>query len=845
MELPFAALHQLCVSMLDRLATLPDPQRDAATTAFGLTSGTRPDRLLIGLAVLHLLSAVSDDGPLLCIVDDAHWLDRESAHTLAFVARRLQADPVAIVFATRWPMEDLAGLPELRVGRLHDSDAQSLLYAVLPVPLDERIRDRVVAETQGNPLALIEWPRGLTPADLAGGFGMPTSMAITSRIEESFRRRMDELPSPSRRFLTVAAAEPSGDNAIVWRAATALGIGRHDAVPAVDAGLVELGVRVWFRHPLVRRAAYRSASSTDRRAAHRELADATDPDLDPDRRAWHRALAASAPDEDVAGALERSAGRVRARGGVAAAGALLERSVALTVDPSRRADRMLAAAAAHLEAGSFEVAAGLLAAAEATPLDDVRRARLELLQAVHAVTGGDVRDAPGLFLRAAKRFEPLDVDVARNTYLQAVTSAVYVGSLGRDVGIAEAARAASGFPMSNEPNANEWLLLGLALATVEGPGAAARALRRALETTPRDSFGVEAIHWLGYQCAAATVLWDNDALHELAVRHVTSTREIGALNMLPTALNTLALVCVFEGDLDGAAAAIDEATHIVAVTGSHLVPSVDATRAGLQGEDDAERVVDAQIATARAEGHGLALKSALWARATLLNGTGDYERALVAATEAMAHPWEWVSQLSFHELVEAATRCRRFAVANLALERLAETVAASGSDWAVGIQRRSQALVAPDAVAEGLFGEAIERLRRTSIRPELARAHLLYGEWLRRQNRRVDARAQLRTAWEMLAAMKIERFAERARRELLATGETVRKRTADSIDELTAQESRIARLAADGLRNPEIGSQLFISPRTVEWHLRKVFTKLQVTSRRELREALPRHGPAA
>jgi DNA-binding CsgD family transcriptional regulator len=837
MEIPFAALHQLCASMLDRLDALPEPQRDAARTAFGLTVGAAPDRLLIGLALLNLLSAVSDDGPLLCVVDGAHWLDRASTQALTFVARRFQADPVCVVFATCWLVPDLAEFPELVVDGLHDRDALTLLSRVLQVPVDVRVRERIVAETRGNPLALVEWPRDMTPAELAGGFGMPALLPMPGQIQESFRRRIAELPPATHRFLTVAASEPTGDPVIVWRAASALDVGPDDPSPAIDAGLIELGVRVSFRHPLVRSAAYASATLADRQAAHRALAQATDAESDPDRQAWHRALGSPGPDEEIATALEQSADRARARGGLAASAALIERSVALTLDPARRAQRLLAAAAAHLEAGSLETAAGLMASADASPLDDMSRAQLDVLRARHAMFGADTRDGPGLWLRAAKRLEPLDLDLARVAHIQAMAAA---GTVDGGVSLRETSEAALACPRPPLCTTKEWILIGHAQFTVEGPAIAAPTLRRALQAPVDDTALAQVTHWLGQQLVAASLLWDFDALRELAVRYVETARELGALTVLPFGLNSLAHSLLFEGDLDAAASSLAEATQILDANGSNrLYATSVAIHSGLQGAEGASRVIEDQIARARAS-HGFRLASVLWAAAILYNGLGQYEAAFGFATEASECVWARSAPAYMHELIEAAARCGQTAAGAAALERLKENTMPSGTDWAIGIQRRSEALLAEGTAAEDCYRDAIDHLSRTAIRPELARAHLLYGEWLRRQNRRVDARAQLRTAHQMLTDMGIEAFAERARNELLATGETVRKRTVDLYAELTSQEDHIARLAADELTNAEIGSQLFISPRTVEWHLRKVFTKLDVSSRRQLRAALVR-----
>ena len=844
MELPFAALHQLCAPMLDRLEELPDPQRGAARAAFGLAAERSPDRLLIGLAVLSLLSSASNDGPVLCVIDDAHWLDQESAQALTFVARRLLADPVGMLVGIRRSHPGFEGLPELVLEGLHDGDAHTLLSGVLHVPLDERVRDRIVAETHGNPLALVDWPRGLTPAELAGGFGLPASLPMSGRIEESYRRRVVELPPMTRQFLTVAAAEPAGDPVIVWRAASALGITAPDANPAVDDGLIEIGTRVWFRHPLVRTAAYSAATVGDRQAAHRALADVTDPVSDPDRRAWHRALGSPGPDEEIAQELEYSAERARSRGGFAAAGALLERSMSLTLDPARRARRCLGAAAAHLEAGSFDLAASLLASIDTDSLDELGRAYADLLRARHAVFGGDLRDAAESQLRAAMRLEAVDLQFAALTYVSAMGAATLAESFGRGAGIVDIAQVALRCPQPEVPTMIDWLRMGLAMVTVDGPAAAGPALRHALEPTGPDGVAAQPSQYHGFQVAAAVVLWDCDAYRDVVSAQVQAARESGSLAMLPSALNSLAQLRVFEGDLDAAASAIAEADEISNLTGSNLVASAAALHAAIRGDDGAAMRIAEQMTRAQAEGLGMALKTAQWATAMLHNGLGQYEQALTAGRDAIAHRWEWGSQLFFNELIEAAARCGHAGVGAAALEQLAETVEPSGTDWGLGIQRRSQALLAPDGSAEALYRESIDRLARTRLRPQLARSRLLYGEWLRRANRRVDARAELRTAHDMFVEMGIHGFAERARRELLATGETVRKRSVDSFDELTPQEAHIARLAADGCTNTEIGAQLFISPRTVEWHLRKVFTKVGVTSRRELRDALPRHAGA-
>jgi hypothetical protein len=449
MELAFAGLHQLCAPLLDHVGRLPDPQQEALRTVFGLNAGPPPDRFLVGLAVLSLLSEAAGEQPIICVIDDEQWLDRASAQTLTFAARRLAAEPVGVVFATREPGAELAGLPGLAVQGLREHDARALLDSALTGPLDARVRELIVAETRGNPLALLELPRGLTQADLAGGFGLPGAVPLTGPIEDSFGRQLEALPAQTRRLLVLAAADPSGNRPLVWRAAERLGIPLAAAQPAREAGLVDFGARVRFRHPLVRSAAYRSAPVADRQEAHRALAEETDPAMDPDRRAWHRAQAAAGPDEEVAAELERSAGRAQARGGLAAAAAFLERSVLLTADRARRGERTVVAAQANLQAGSFGRAMELLAAAEAEPLDELQAARADLLRGQMAFASGLGNDASPLLLKAAARLEPLDLDLARETYLNAWVAAQFAWRLA-DAGdlreVSRAARAAPGPP---------------------------------------------------------------------------------------------------------------------------------------------------------------------------------------------------------------------------------------------------------------------------------------------------------------------------------------------------------------------------------------------------------------
>jgi DNA-binding CsgD family transcriptional regulator len=844
MELAFASLHQLCAPMLDRLDQLPVPQRDALKVVFGLATGPVPDLFLVGLAVLTLVSGLAEEQPLLCVVDDSQWLDQASARTLGFVARRLRADPVVLVFGARDLNLDLHGLPQLEVHGLRNGDARALLGTVTRSVLDARVLDRIVAETRGNPLALLELPRGLTATQLAGGFGLLDAEALPGRIEDTFLRRLAELPPSAARLLLVAAAEPVGDPALIWRAAEGLGVDVSAAVYTGD--LIRIDNRLTFRHPLVRSAVYRSASVQDRRATHLALAEVTDPETDPDRRAWHLAAAAAGPDEAVALELERSAGRVRARGGLAAAAAFLRRAVALTQDPVRRVERSLAAAQASLHAGAFDAALGLLSTVQGAALDPLASARIDLLRAQVASARAGT-DAPARLLKAATHLEPLDVALARETYLDAWGAALFAGSLAGDDTLAQVSQAAMAAPAPpGDPLPSDLLLDGLACLITEGRAAAAPKLRRAVDAFQAGSVSVEkGLQWGVLASSAAVELWDFDSWEAIITRQMDLARETGALAPLSIALNGVGIVVSWRGDFARADQVIAEADAVTEATGTRIAPYGALLRVALAGDEGvAQRRIDTALRDATADGEGLGIQYARWAAAVLANGLGRPADALVAAQAAAdAQPELFVSSWALPELIEAATRSDQRDLAAAALERLAASTAPGASDWGLGVTARGRALLAGDDSAEEHHREAIERLTRTPLAPEIARARLLYGEWLRRDGRRRDARGQLRKAYESFRLIGMEAFAERARQELLATGETVRLRTASTRDELTSQEHQIALLARDGLSNPEIGARLFLSPRTVEWHLRKVFAKLNINSRRELGNVLPAQAP--
>jgi DNA-binding CsgD family transcriptional regulator len=842
MELPFAILHQLCAPMLDLLGRLPEPQRDALSIVFGRSTGPRPGPLLVGLAVLSLISECAVEEPLLCVVDDCQWLDKETAQTISLVARRLPSEAIGLVFGTREIGDEFQGLPHLEVRGLSTADARALLGSAIGFMLDVRVLDRIMVETGGNPLALLELPRGLSAGQLADGFGLSGPHSLPGRIEKSFVRQAGSLSAETRTLLLIAAAEPVGDPMLVWRAVERAGIEISAAESAEMEGLLTIGEHVTFRHPLVRSAIYRSASERERRAAHLALGEATDREVDPDRRAWHLAIAASSPDEYVAAELERSAGRAHARGGFTSEAAFMHRCVALTKDPKRRSERALAAAQASLQAGAFDTALVLMDAAEAGPLPQLGRARVDVLRAKMAHALGRGGDSPMLLLRAARALEPLDARLARETYLDAWSAAVLAGHLAVGAGLPEvslAARAA-GAPIG-PPRASDLLLDGLAQLYPGGRDAAVPMIERATSAFGDPGLDVEEmLSWGWLASIAAAVVWDAEGCGRIVSHLVKVARASGALADLEEALNTLCQVAALAGHLDRAASLMDEARAVQEAMGTLHAPYGMLALVALRGrEEEAIPLIDETIPSAMAKGQGIAVQYCYWARAVVLNALGRYEEALAAAEHASdVTPELYLASWALSERVEAATRSGNIASAIDALERLTLNTRGTDKGWGLGLLARARALTGQGGVAETCYREAIGQLGRTTVRTELARAHLVYGEWLRREGRRTDARRQLRTAEQMFSEIGMEGFADRAKRELLGTGEVVRRRTVDTTEALTRQERQIALLARDGLSNPEIGSRLFISARTVEWHLRKVFTKLDISSRKQLRTTL-------
>jgi DNA-binding CsgD family transcriptional regulator len=843
LELAFAGLHQLCLPMLDRADRLPEPQREALLVACGLIAGPAPDRFFVGLALLSLLSDLADETPLICLVDDLQWLDDASAKALGFAARRLAADPVGLVFSIRDSGAPVAGVRELPIDRLNDQDSRALLATALTGRLDEQVSELIVAESRGNPLALLELPRGLAPAELAGGFGLPSAIPLTGRIEDMFLRRLEALPDPTRRLLQLAAADPSGDRSLVERAAARLGIPGDASAAAAQAGLAEFsGGQVRFRHPLARSAAYRSASLDDRLVMHAALAEATDQQTDPDRRAWHRSQAAAGPDEDVAAELERSAGRALARGGLAAVAALLERSALLTPEPGPRAQRLLAAAQAKRDAGALDAALELLELVETGPPDGRRTAEATRLRGQIALDLNRAIDGARLLLSAAQGLEPFDIVLARETHLESLMAAIF---LSEDLA-AQAARAVPPDPELLRPA--DILVNALALRFLRPFAEIAPVYRDALTRLAAGSASEVPgrLQWrIGPAIGLiATDLLDDDAWATVSANQVNLARRSGALVQLQIALNNQAGALIFFGELAAAEQLLEEDRLIAEATGNPPVAISEMMAVAWRGQERrARELISARTRELTAVGMGRGANLGNYVSAILDNGIGQHEAARDALIWVVEDKSIGFRSLAIPELAEAASRTGDRHLVRAAHDWLAERVKLTPTEWALGAEARVRALLTDGDEADGAFRESIGHLGRTRLRAELARSHLLYGEWLRRKGRRADARQQLRTAHEMLGSMGIEAFAARAGRELAATGETVRKRTPETATALTPQEAHIARLARDGRTNSEIGTELFLSARTVEWHLGKIFTKLGVGSRRELPGALARLGP--
>lgn len=842
-ELAYAGVQQLCGPILAHIDRLPDPQKSALRVALGLREGAAPDRLLVSLAVLTLLGDAGAERPTICIIDDAQWVDHASLQALTFAARRLLADPVVMLFATRTPgaPQEVTGLPELNLNRLSHTHASALLSEVMPGQLDETVRENILAEADGNPLALLELRHAIAPAVLAGGYGLTAATPVGKRIEQEYDQRLHELPSATRTLLLIAAAEPTGDPTWLWAAAAQLHLDADAAVPAERSGLITAESRLRFRHPLVRSAVYRNASPSERRRVHAALADVIAGPAADEHRAWHRAHSASAPDEAVAVELVQSAERVRRRGGAAAAAAFLAYAVELTPDPVRRAERALDAAVSKLDAGDPEAATRLLAAVAGTE-DELLGARVHLLRAKIAFAAQRGRDAPPLLLTAAEQLRSLDPALARRTYLDALVAAMIVGRLAAEeqtsaAAIAAAARRAP--PASGPSTAEDLFLDGIVLRLTEGHAVATPLLQRAIgQYLEEDEAGIADPRSHDITLRVLLDLFDQDTYSSLNDRQLELLRAAGELTVLPAALTTCAGVCVTAGDFAQAASLLAQSETISTATGAPPHRSIQTYLAACRGQEElGKELARATIEDATARGEGSEITVVLFSLAILHNGLGQYDDAFAACTSALEYDDVGMYGHVLNEMVEAASRSGNMIAAENAAAQLIERGQATRTATALGYSARARALVTTGPAAEQEYVIAIRELERSPLQVMAARTHLIFGEWLRRENRRADARNELRVAYERFLHMGADGFAERARRELRAAGEAFPKEHGDrSTVTLTKQESYIARLAGDGYSNSEIASHLFISPRTVEWHLSKIFAKLGVASRRELRQ---------
>jgi DNA-binding CsgD family transcriptional regulator len=850
-ELGFSALHQVLNRFANGIDALPRPQAGALGAAFGLTDDSAPDLFLVGLAALTLLSNAAARRGLLIIIDDAQWLDRESATVLGFVARRLFAERIGLLVAFREPSElQLAfdGLPSVTVGALQKQASLELLALCVVAPIASHVRERILADAGGNPLALLELSQELSQDQLAGTELLPEPLAVGRQLEARFLRRVRGLPPETQTLLLVLAAEPTGDHILVRSAARQLGVGDDANVPAEAANLLSLGPPIDFRHSLIRSAVYHGATGADRRRAHEALAAAIDVDRDPDRRAWHRAAATGVPDEDVANELERAANRAQNHGGYAASAALLARAAQLTPEPSRRALRFLGAARADITAGSSVRAHANLALARPGLRDAALVAQSRRLEATILfvdVSLGSRGSSSGLgrheeivsiMVNAALALGPLDMRVARETVLDAFPMAIYFETL-TSTSIADVGRAAKSLKLPSDiaPSSLDLVLDALAELFAEGFGSAVPLLRRGVAAVRADPEVPGFSRRMRLGCWAALALSDDDAVRALAGESAAVSRDRGELQVLAEALNYLGWSEVRVGSLSAADVYFTESNGIEAfLRRSGLAEANKLIVSAWRGREAVVRAA-APILEKGARDLGLGLVVALTESAVMLLelGLGNYHAASERPTGELGGD---VALGAFRaaDVIEAHARGGDRDVAYSALAWLSERALANESPLDLGLLARSRALLGADSEAEAHFREAVVRLGASGGSLHLARAQLLYGEWLRRQNRRVDARSQLTAAVDVFESMGIKGFAERARIELLATGARARRRIDETRHDLTPQEEQIARLAADGATNPEIAARLFISANTVEYHLRKVYRKLDIKSRRDL-----------
>jgi DNA-binding CsgD family transcriptional regulator len=844
-SLEFGAVHQLLVPFLPLLETLPPPLR----VAFGLDAGPPPDRFLVGLAVLTVLSRAAEEQPLLCLVDDAELLDTESAHVLGFVARRLYADPVGMITVVGEPSVPpvFEQFPAVSVGGLPDAEARELLTSVAGGSLHPQVISRILSDTQNNPLALAELGAEFTPEQLSGRAARPEPLPLSRRLERRFLRQAQDLPADAQAFLLLAAADPTGERGRLWRAAARAGVDPDAAAAAAESSsLLEFSdSSVRFRHPLIRSAVYHGAVHADRRRAHAALSDLSASGVDADLRAWHRAAAALVPDEDLAAELEQAAERAGARGGYAARAALLYRSAELTPDDGRRAEREVTLAQAELIRGNSEEARDLVDRALPRLTGERARALAKRLNGEIRFAQGDAAGAAGVLADAARVLAP-DNETARDTILEALEAAIWAGP----VQTRAIASTVQSLPRAagSASSIGDLLLDGYSARFTTGYLESAGSLRAAVTALRADDLDPAlGLRWSGLGIAAAGSLWDDRAVLDLSDRWVRTARRQGAFTALPVALAFQAISCWLTGHFDDADANLTEMRELMALSRAPGTLGMDSRSNGLllafRGRAaEARAAAAAQIHESTARGQLGPADIGRYILAVAAMSAGDYEAAMSAALAVTEDDPAFTAEVALPELIEAAARSGQHEVAASAFKTLSERALVAGTPWALGLRARCQAVLDEGDSAEDGYLEALSQLQRSRAVVDLARTHLLYGQWLRRARRRRDARRELRIAHDMFAAMGADGFADRAETELRATGERARARTPETISDLTPQEARVAELAAEGLPNSEIAAQLFISPSTVDYHLRKVYRKLNVTSRTQLVRSLAPGG---
>lgn len=839
-DLPYAGLHLLLRPALDRLGALPEPQRNALQRVFGLAPapGQEPaDRLLVGVAVLSLLSELAEDGPLLCLVDDAHWLDPASAQALVFAARRLGTEGVVMVFAARDTESVFTSseLPELRLSGLDPSAAAALL--------DERVHDlapelrrRMLAEAGGNPLAITELPAAVANLRASDVRTLPATLPLTDRLREAFAGRIRSMPDATRMLLVVAAAHDTGELDVVLRAGARLGAAPGDLEPAERSGLVRADLAaVTFRHPLVRAAVYESAPHRYRVDAHAALAATLDGPHDAERRAWHRAATATDPDEDIAAELERSAEAAAARSGYAAAVSAHERAAHLTPPGERRARRLALAAEAALNGGDLQAATDLADRAAAQTTDLVLRSRLAGAQGTAAFYRGSLPEARRLLVNAASMVAADDPRRAADLLLDAVHVGWYLGAQP----VTDAAERLAALPLPPDDPLSHVvrLLVWCVRDAVDSPSPDSLT---AVVTRARDT-GYGGPDRLILAATALQATGQDAEAHRVATRMLRNHRERGWLGQLPPVLSCMARSQLFHGQHLAARDAAEEGVRIAQAAGHDTLATdlsgVLAVLAAFRGDADACR---AHSDDARAApGPDLlapGLAWAHWADGLLHLGSGRWERAFSHLDALSRSParHHLPGRRSIPDRIEAATRLGRTAHIVDALTQLTEWADRVRQPWLDAVVLRCRAMLARDSDADDLYRAAIQRHEPDNRGFERARTHLLYGEWLRRSRRKADARTHLRAALDVFEPLGAVPWAARARGELSAAGGAIAPSAPGDTTVLTPQEQAVTRLAAQGLSNRDIAAQLFLSPRTVANHLYKAFPKLGIATRTDL-----------